>query len=264
MFEALPQAITEAQQLQKDKETGQTSIFSMLDSPEDIPKFEVPDRGEWGTAPKMVHERNALGFCLTGHPLDAFRDVEKKTPHLLAKDIEATETNSKVTLLGNIISARVMLNSRGQEMGIITLQCRDQSIDAMFFGEECQTARRHFYTKSAIALIGKLERRKKDDEEEAKVTIRGEEIIELGEIREKNSTEMIIALQKKDLTEDKLTILKEQLSSMESGKCVLRFQVHYPQQGTAHLNSHFRIKPTEEFLNHLEETFGRANVWSIL
>ena len=148
-------------------------------------------------------------------------------------------------------------------MGIITMQCRDQSIDAMFFGEDCQAAKRHFYTKSAIALIGKLERRKKDDDEEEKVTIRGEEIIELAELREKNSSEMILALQKKDLTEEKLTDLKEQLLSIDSGKCALRIQVHYPEKGTAHLTSHYRIKPTEEFLNHLEETFGRANVWSI-
>ena len=103
---------------------------------------------------------------------------------------------------------------------------------------------------------------KKDDEEE-KVTIRGEEIVELAELREKNSTEMILALQKKDLTEEKLTDLKEQLLAIESGKCALRIQVHYPQKGTAHLTSHYRIKPTEEFLHHLEETFGRANVWSI-
>ena len=265
MMTALPNAILEAQRVQRDIESGQTSLFSMFSDPDEVPKYTIPDNGEWGTAPKMVQEKSALGFCLTGNPLDAYRDVEKKLGYSLAYEAEEAAANTSVILLGNIASCRIMTNKRGAEMAILTLQCRDRTIDAMFFGEQYQNAKRNLFSKTAIALYGVVEKRKpSEDDDFEKTTIKGDRIIELAEIRELQSTKVFIHLKEKDLKKDKVKHLAEMLEEAPPGKCTVEVSIQYPQKGTVHLNSPYKIKPTEELLNSFEETFGRANVWSIL
>jgi DNA polymerase-3 subunit alpha len=264
LLEGLPGATAEALRVQRDKETGQTSLFSMFESPEDIPQYRVPDKGEWGTGPKMVQEKNALGFCLTGNPLDAYRDVEKKLNFVLAREAREAHASTSVILLGNIVSCRIMASRRGSDMAILTVQCRDETMDAMFFGDEFQNAKRLLFSKSAIALYGTVEKRKSsDDDEVVKTSIKGERIIELGEIREQQSKNIFIALQEKDLTNEKINSLYNLLENSVPGFCTLGFTIHYPQKGITQLKSPYKIKPTEEFLNNLEETFGRATIWSI-
>ena len=67
----------------------------------------------------------------------------------------------------------------------------------------------------------------------------------------------------KNVKEEKVSCLAKMLDEGIHGKCSIHISIQYPQKGTIHLNSPYKIKPTEELLNTLEETFGRANVWSI-
>ena len=264
LFEALPAATEEALSSQRDKDAGQISLFSMFDDGDDVPQYRVPDRGEWGTGPKMVQEKTALGFCLTGNPLDAYRDVEKKMNSILAGEAKELEANTAVVVLGNIASVRIMPSKRGGEMAILMIQCRDETIDAMFFGEELQNSRRHFFSKSAVAIYGNIEKRKSaDDDDEVRTSIKGTQIVELGEIREQQSRRIHISLEEKDLSQEKLNVLSQQLEENTGGSCSLDFSIMYPEKGTIQLKSPYKIKPSEEFLNILEETFGRASVWSI-
>jgi DNA polymerase III alpha subunit len=201
---------------------------------------------------------------LTGNPLDAYRDVEKKLSFLLPREVVEAQAGSPVILLGSIASCRVMPSRRGREMAILTIQCRDETMDAIFFGEEFQNAKRLLFSKSAIALYGTVDKRKSsEDDEVVKTSVKGEKIIELGEIREQTSTKIYIALKEKDLTKEKIDLLFAHLESSIPGKCTLECSIHYPLKGTTHLKSPYKIKPTEEFLNNLEETFGRATIWSI-
>ena len=149
-------------------------------------------------------------------------------------------------------------------MAILTLQCRDRTIDAMFFGEQFQNAKRNLFSKTAIALYGVVEKRKpSQDDDFEKTTIKGDKIVELAEIREIQSKKIFIHLMEKDVKGEKIKRLAKMLDEGLPGKCSVYISIQYLQKGTVHLNSPYKIKPTEELLNTLEETFGRANIWSI-
>ena len=68
--------LREAQLRQRERETGQGSLFGGdVEShvgPSEPPLPEVP---EWGEQEKLAREKEMVGFFVSGHPLDAHRDL---------------------------------------------------------------------------------------------------------------------------------------------------------------------------------------------
>ena len=66
-------AMSVAQRTQADKASGQVSLFgALMGGGASPPKFKVPDVPEWSTAKRLAFEKEALGFFISGHPVQAF------------------------------------------------------------------------------------------------------------------------------------------------------------------------------------------------
>ena len=72
LCEALDHVLAEAQLLQQDKDAGQASLFGEAAAPR--PRREgLPDIPAWTEAERLVKEKEVLGFFISGHPLERFR-----------------------------------------------------------------------------------------------------------------------------------------------------------------------------------------------
>ena len=76
---ALDKAIERAQKAQKDAESGQSglfgSIFDGADSPAASRESEpLPPAPDWDEHTRLQHEKEVLGFFVSGHPLDKYRE----------------------------------------------------------------------------------------------------------------------------------------------------------------------------------------------
>jgi DNA polymerase-3 subunit alpha len=75
---ALDSAIEHAQKAQKDKESGQHGLFGIFDS--DIPAAgsataqSLPKVPEWDEHTRLQNEKDVLGFFVSGHPMDKYRE----------------------------------------------------------------------------------------------------------------------------------------------------------------------------------------------
>ncbi len=73
LCEALDGVLGEAQVLQQEREAGQASLFGEATAPR--PRREgLPDIPAWSEAERLVKEKEVLGFFISGHPLERFRD----------------------------------------------------------------------------------------------------------------------------------------------------------------------------------------------
>ncbi len=73
LLEALDGALQEAQLKQADREAGQESLFGDLPQVEHAP-FILPDVPPWTEAERLAREKEVLGFFISGHPLERYRD----------------------------------------------------------------------------------------------------------------------------------------------------------------------------------------------
>ena len=72
-------AFAAAQQAQRDRESIQENIFGALLGDENgggvgIAEPDLPSAEPWSEAERLQREKEILGFFISGHPLDRFRD----------------------------------------------------------------------------------------------------------------------------------------------------------------------------------------------
>ncbi len=74
MSEGLENTLREAQLQQRERETGQQSLFGS-EGPEGRSAPPLPRIPEWSEAEKLAREKELVGFFVSGHPLDAHHDL---------------------------------------------------------------------------------------------------------------------------------------------------------------------------------------------
>jgi DNA polymerase-3 subunit alpha len=75
MSEGLEATLREAQLQQRERETGQHSLFGGEDSPAMRTEPALPNLPEWTEEEKLAREKELVGFFVSGHPLDEHRDL---------------------------------------------------------------------------------------------------------------------------------------------------------------------------------------------
>jgi DNA polymerase-3 subunit alpha len=76
---ALEEAMEMAQTIQKDRLSGQISMFGTFAGQQRNSEPPLPNIPEWKHRQKLAMEKEALGFYFSGHPLDAY-EKEMKEP----------------------------------------------------------------------------------------------------------------------------------------------------------------------------------------
>ena len=70
----LPEVLKATEQLAREREAGQVSLFGGLETAAPALRIELPETDEWPLAQKLAGERETLGHYLSGHPFDPYRE----------------------------------------------------------------------------------------------------------------------------------------------------------------------------------------------
>jgi DNA polymerase III subunit alpha len=178
LLASLDQAMEGGQRRQRDREEGQVSLFDALGGGEApkaaavSPAARVP---EWPQEEMLAFEREVLGFYLSGHPLEQYREVVRRIGALNAADLAARSTGSRVLLLGQVSAFSESATKSGNRMAFATLELVDGSVPLTIFPEpyrSCASALRH---KGPVIVKGRA-----DDSDKGRVVL-AEEIKPLEE-----------------------------------------------------------------------------------
>ena len=126
-----------AQRAQETVVSGQSELFGALAVPEPI---KIPDVAAWLPAERLQREYAAIGFFLSGHPLDDYRDVLKhmqvQSWASFSRQVKAGATAGKVA--ATVVSRTERRAKTGNKMGIIGLSDPSSQYEAVIFAEGLQ------------------------------------------------------------------------------------------------------------------------------
>jgi DNA polymerase-3 subunit alpha len=178
LLAALDQAMEGGQRRQRDREEGQVSLFDALGgagAPREAaapPAARVP---EWPQEEMLAFEREVLGFYLSGHPLEQYREVARRIGGAGAAELAGRSTGARVLLLGQVSAFTESATKSGNRMAFATLELVDGSVPLTIFPEpyrSCAGALRH---KGPVIVRGRT-----DDSDKGRVVL-AEEIKPLEE-----------------------------------------------------------------------------------
>ncbi|MFD2256681.1 DNA polymerase III subunit alpha [Luteolibacter algae] len=147
MFARLEQVVASASAAQRDKASGQVSLFDAMDfAPPPITRDSPAANAieEWSKDDKLAHEKELLGFYVTGHPLDKFRgvlDSDKYNKIGLIDEIELINPRERYPIAGMIRSVESRMTKAGKPFGILTIEDFTGSCEIMLWSESFTPAR---------------------------------------------------------------------------------------------------------------------------
>jgi DNA polymerase-3 subunit alpha len=148
MFKRLEQVVASASSAQKDKAAGQVSLFDAMDFAAPAPAAKSAGNeapvAEWSKDERLAHEKELLGFYVTGHPLDKFRSVidsEKYRRLGLIDDLEVSNPRDRFPFAGMIRTMEAKVTKTGKPFGVLTLEDFTGSSEIMLWGETFVPAR---------------------------------------------------------------------------------------------------------------------------
>jgi DNA polymerase-3 subunit alpha len=140
LMTVLDRAMERAQKAQRDAESGQHGLFGVFQQEEtDAHNDKLPDIPDWDEQARLAAEKEILGFFISGHPLEKYKDKLEDLQALSILEIGAmtksTGKDETVATAGIIANLRVLKSKRGDFYAQATLEDMSGTIDMIVFPE---------------------------------------------------------------------------------------------------------------------------------
>jgi DNA polymerase-3 subunit alpha len=132
IFDSIPKIILTIKSKYDDKMSSQTNLFDLTNENKD--NFEFDNTGEWNKKELLFNEFNSIGFYMSDHPLNEYKEFFQ---HL---DIESykefTESNkSEALVAGTIMSIQEKKSAKGTAFAIIKFSDNKSEFEIFLFSE---------------------------------------------------------------------------------------------------------------------------------
>jgi len=152
-FATLEAVLAIANRTQAERAGGQDSLFGgAMGEPE---KIAIPKVPAWPAAERLRREFDAVGFFLSGHPLDDYQNVlQKLRVERWAEFARAVKKGASAARLAATVLDRTERRTKsGNKMGIVTLSDQTGQYEAILF-QEGLNQYRDLLEKGAVVLVG--------------------------------------------------------------------------------------------------------------
>jgi DNA polymerase-3 subunit alpha len=151
---ALDQALSEAQLRQADRASGQASLFGDAKAPQAATPPRMPDVVPWTEAERLAKEKEVVGFFISGHPLERFREEA----HLLGTRTTATlgtwsEHRVTAAIVVTAVKRRISKKT-GAEYARLTLEDFHGTAEALVFPDTWSKLSEVIVPDAALLLTG--------------------------------------------------------------------------------------------------------------
>ncbi len=159
----LDAAYGEAVARMQEAEQGQHSLFGGVGVERPAP--QLPTVPEWRDRDRLTREKEALGFFISGHPLDRYREVVRAfdpvgSDALKARMGDSVEMACVVTAVSRQVSRR-----DGSEWAKVTIEGFQGTATVLAFKDVWQSSRETLQPDAVVLLRGKVSDRERDEED---------------------------------------------------------------------------------------------------
>ena len=262
MSGALDDAMKAGQAHQRDQASNQIDIFSMLGTPIKGAKKageSYPPVTEWSEQEALAFEKEALGFYITGHPLDKYERVLKKISSGTIAALKERAQSGEFRLGGVVSALRLRNTKKGDRYGSFNLEDKTGFIEVIVWPETYKKCADLLGADDPIYVKGKME------VGEDRVQVIANEVTALAEAAKnpKNNVPTAVA-EKVDLYVREDAVSAEELVRLRDmlldypGKHTVYLHLRAPAVGETviELPEQVRIAPSRELEALVGERFG--------
>ncbi len=252
LFASLDIMVARAQKKAKDKDSNQISLFSLIPTEEiklaglgaDIPEASLP---EWEDDMRLNFEKEALGFFLSSHPLQAFRTDFFRINIKEIDEIYDYPDRAEVQIPVLVTSIRETLTKKdSKKMAFVMVEDLTGTAEVIFFPKSYAECSELLHSDQPLVLKGIVD--KKDDKTKLSPSTSNFDAQNSGQSHSNESEEEEYTIKEIKILGDSVTSLAETCKN-----CTVPLTLQYPPQC---LNT----ESLEEFKELIEQFKGDTQV----
>ncbi len=151
VFTGAETILRRAQATTEEKASGQIGLFRGNGGPEPL---RMPNIPEWEGLDRLGYEAEAIGFHLTGHPLDAYAGALRRLGVVASNGMEARVQNggARIKLAGVVVNTKERITRSGSRMAWVRLSDGGGSFEVTCFSEVLGRAREVLVAGNAVLV----------------------------------------------------------------------------------------------------------------
>jgi DNA polymerase III subunit alpha len=269
-FAAIEQAIERGKKIGADRESGQTNLFGLLGGDDDTqralehPGGQFPAIEPWDARDLLAREKQALGFYVSGHPLDRYADELRRFCSATIETLGTLSDGASVAVGGAVESYRERNTKTGARMAFFVLEDPSARVEVIVRPRtlEQEGVRDILNGGEPVVVTGVVQHERdrngsgaSDDERtEAKIIL--QEVATLAESFTQRTTQVRVKVSVDRVDRDKLQSLRDTLER-HPGTCPVMLELLSDDRWAVSLpDTGLRVTPSDGLLASLERLFG--------
>jgi len=259
LMAVIDKAIERAQKTQRDAECGQHGLFGVFQQ-EDANDHndKLPNLPDWDEHTRLAAEKEILGFFITGHPLEKYKDKLEDFRALTTEDICALKSSTgkdEIFAGGVICNLRVLKSKKGEYYAQANLEDMLGSVEMLVFPEAFRRLQDKVKLEVPVLIKGGVR-----IEEGANPKLTVSEITPLEEARPKLPRSLRIRIPLETATDSTVQALHNLFIERKGDSKVL-FDVERQGDFMVVMEAEgYNVQPDRNFIARVEELCGRGAV----
>jgi DNA polymerase-3 subunit alpha len=247
----LPDALDAIQKMKKRNSGPQMGLFGGGKKDDGI-RIPLSEEGmRLSEKEKMKYEKEALGFYITGHPLDQISDLINTYGNVTTSSLVHRKNGTVVQIGGVTSSIQEKRTRKDERMGFLTFEDKEGLVDVVLFPDLYLEAEPLLSSSEPYFIVGRLEK----DDRGAKII--AQQVIHHEDAMEKLSRNISIVLQGENVTRDNIQEIRKLFERFRGGKrSKIKLINKEGFEVVIELSDSYLINPSMKFAAELKEKLG--------
>ena len=235
------------------------SLFSLDGGAEGTTaSLSLPDVPPWSQQEKLAHEKEAIGFYISGHPLDPYRDQVKRLGGATTATLSRLHDGASVGLAGVVRSMKEITTKKGDRMAFVVLEDHSGSVEVVCFPETYRRSRETILSEQPLWVKGTYKR----DEENSMHKILAEEVMTLEAAAAQKATSIVLKLEDGSVPPLVMERIRDVLLG-NTGEVPVKLEIARPGLGAVimELPEEYRVSVEGDLVTDLNHAVGRPCVF---
>jgi len=259
MMAGLERAMENGANLQADRQSGQMSFFGQMAGDNDYSQDHqrLPDVPPWPEPQMLAYEKQVLGFYVTSNPLSHHAETINIYSTHNSSQFAQANGEKHIVIGGMITKIRFNLTKTGRnagsKMAVFTLEDLQGQVEVVMFPDVLNKFS-HVLEEDAVVFVkGKLDYRRE------RPNILAVELITLDEVREKLAAKVRIRLDAKEVTKEKVAMIKS-ICQRHKGRSPVYVAVR-TDKGKVYATAgrELSVNPDVDFCRKMKQLLGEEN-----
>ncbi|HEX8071399.1 MAG TPA: DNA polymerase III subunit alpha [Pyrinomonadaceae bacterium] len=158
LFAAVDAALARGARAQHDRQSGQSGLFSLPVTDGGGAAIEaLPAAEPWSHVALLAGEKSAIGFYITGHPLENYVEVLNELKCLSSLALNGLEHGTSVCMGGIVTALQTRTTKKGDSFALLRLEDQAGGVKCVVWPETYNKCKHLLQDDAALLVTGRLD-----------------------------------------------------------------------------------------------------------